>query len=1014
MTAFKKPLSGILAAILVFVLIAAAPISVFAEDEIPSLSAQEIELNKETDGDYEYVKIDEGSAIELIRYIGSETEVSIPGKINNISVTTIGAGCFEGNSTVVEVKLNSAIVTVKDAAFKDCTALKEVKKTESLTSLGVSCFEGCTALEEFEFPESVTLVPEKCFAGCTALAEIKAHKNLKGAAADAFTGTVYENNMPDGALVFGRILYSYKGNVADLVVPEGVSVIEDYAFLGNESLKTLTLGPDVEEIGLYAFQNCVNLESIAFDEAIGIIDSGAFKGCTALKAVEFADTTLATIGYESFADCTSLATVTLPETVSAIGDYAFANTVVSTVDFGKNVSEIGVNTFDGDVALESINVVDKNKTFSSVDGVLYSDDGKALILFPAAKKGDFVVPASVEEIREDAFEASALNNVTFEENSALSKIGANAFSGSDITAINLPLNVTKINSATFKNAEKLAEVTFNEGLEYIGSYAFEGCTALKDIVLPDTLKDIATGAFAGTGLVSVATGNGVANIDSKAFADNAKLTKLSLGDNVKSIGEGAFEGCEALTAVVLPASLRSFSADAFAGCKALAKISVAKENDNYKSVGSAIYTADGKTLVLAGNAKTQSLIINKGTQIIAADAFAVAVNVADITFPASLLTVKANALDVTAWYKAASGAVYAGSLLYRVKGDMADLAVAEGTVAIADNAVNNPTVKTVILPETLTYIGNAAFAETSIKEIVIPAKVTFIGSGAFENAVSLKKVTLSNALETIGSSAFKGCVALTSLVVPETVKAIAADTFAGCLKLGKVELRGVETIGKYAFSGCASLKELALPETLTELDPVSFVGCTALEAVNVENALYKSVDGVVLVANEEGAFNTIALYPAGKQGEYTIPADVTNIADRAFYDCDGLTGIVFADGFNNIGAEAFYDCDAITSLELPESARDIGDHAFASCDELREFIVNSNLTDYADNAFEGCYYFNYDAVTIHLAESSGSFVGIVVVVVIVIAVVAFLVYRKKQKKAEAEFNAKQKETAKAE
>ena len=95
---------------------------------------------------------------------------------------------------------------------------------------------------------------------------------------------------------------------------------------------------------------------------------------------------------------------------------------------------------------------------------------------------------------------------------------------------------------------------------------------------------------------------------------------------------------------------------------------------------------------------------------------------------------------------------------------------------------------------------------------------------------------------------------------------------------------------------------------------------------------------------------------------------------------------------------------------MPESAREIGDQAFATCDELREFIVYSNLTDYADNAFEGCNYFDYDAVTIKVEESSAAILIIVVAVFVVIGVVWMLVYKKKQKKIQAEILAKAEKT----
>ncbi len=1014
MTAFKKPLCGILAFILVFVFVAATPISVFAEDEEVTISAKEIELNKETEDGYEYIKVDAGSAVELVKYVGNETEVKLPTKLGGLSVIAVGEGCFEGNSTVVSVKFNSEIVTVKDRAFKDCTALKEVTKTESLTSLGASAFEGCSALEEFEYPESVTAVPEKCFAGCTALADVKEHKNLKNVAVDAFKDTAWENAQPDGALSFGRVTYGVKGQVKNIEIPKGVSLIEDYVFLGCDYIETVTFGPDVEEIGLYAFQNCTNLKEVNFDDAMGVLDAGAFKGCSSLKVADFSETTLATIGYEAFAGCVALEEIKIPETLSDIGDFAFANTKFKEIEFGKNINAVGANAFVGNTTLETINVVDNNKEFSSIDGVLYNKKGSALVTFPAGKTGTYELAQGVEEIRDYAFKNAKISAVKLAEEPALRYIGLNAFEDSQLEEIEISANVEKINSSTFKNAKKLSKVTFNEGLKYIAASAFENCGALKEIKLPDTLHDIANSAFKNAGLKSVNLGDGVAKINSEAFAGNKKLTDLYIGKNVEKLGDGAFADCEKLVAVNLPASLKSFSGNAFSGCNSLVKITVDKDSKNFKTVGSAIYSADGKTLVLAGNKNTTSLIVADGTEVIKANAFELAKNVAEISLPASLAEVQGNALDNTAWFKNANGLVYAGKILYKVKGSVSNVVVEEGTVAIADNAVNNEAVTTVLLPKTLVKIGDNAFAGSSVASVAIPENVKYIGVGAFKGVKALKALTIANGVETIGAGAFEGCSSLKAVAIPESVKLIPSDAFAGCKKLSKVEIAGAEKIGKYAFSGCESLKSITLPATLAELDPVSFDGCTALKSIDVAegNAFYKSLDGVVLVANEEKAedgslvFETIALYPAGKKGEYKVPETVKNIANRAFYNCDALTGIVFAEGFGNIGEEAFFDCDSITTITMPESARDIGSYAFASCDELREFIVYSNLTDYADNAFDGCYYINYDAVTIKVEDSSFSLLIIIAAIFVVIGVVWYLVYQKKQKKLEKEIQEK--------
>ncbi len=1012
MTAFKKPLCAVLSIVLTICLIAAVPLTALAADEEPLYSAQEIEWNKKVDEKtkFEYIKIEENSAIEIVGYAGSETVLSIPTKINSLSVISIGASAFEGNTTVTEIDLHSDITKVGEGAFKGCTALKEVKDTKSLESIGASAFEGCISFEEFKLPDNITVVPERCFFGATALKEVKAHSNLKSVAKDAFTGTAWEDAQADGPLNFGRVLYSNKGDVVDIVVPEGVSIIEKYAFIGNDAMESLTLGYDVEEIGEFAFQNCVNLKKVVANEALGVISAGAFKGCVSLEAIDLSETTTATIGYEAFSDCVALKDVKFCETLSEIGEYAFQGTSIKSVELFKNVNTVCANSFLNVDTFESFTVADNNKEFKAIDGALYNKKAKALICVPAAIKGAFELPASVEEIKDDAFYGSNVSELKITEESSLKYIGISAFENSAIEKVTIPAKVEKLNAYTFKNASKLSTVTFEEGISYIGASSFEGTKSLKEIKLPESLVEIGNAAFKGAGLKSVNTGDGLAKISSNAFADNKSLTDLYIGKNVETIGEYAFENASSLVSVNLPASLIYLNANAFTGNNKLSKVTVDKDSKFLKAVDNTIYSADGKTLEFVGSATTTSVAIADGTETIDANAFANATKVNSISFPSSLKNIDGEALNNTEWFKAKSGAVYAGPVFYKDKGLSGTFNVNAGTVAIADNAFADSKLTSVTLPASLVKIGDSAFYRSAITSISIPDSVTEIGVDAFGASENLKSVKLSTGLVDISAAAFMHCSSLESINIPTSVKVISADAFADCKSLAEVIIPAVEEIEQYAFADCTSLKKLALPKSLTSFDATAFTGCSSLEAFEVEdgNAKYMSTDdGIILVANEtddENAarvFETIALYPAGKKGVYTVPDYIKNIAAKAFYNCDALEGIIFSEGFGDIGDEAFFDCDNISEIEMPESAGKIGKLAFASCDNLKKFKVNSNLTDYEDNAFDGCYYMSYDAVDIDVEDSSWLLLVIIGGVFAVIGIIWYVVYNRKQKKIQA-------------
>jgi hypothetical protein len=175
----KKPLSAILAFLLVFAFMFVTPIVAFAEDEVIEFSKEEIELNKKSDNGFEYVRTSDGSAAILVGYVGTETEIKIPSSINNLKVIEIADEAFMNNTRIVEVKMNSNVTKIGDRAFMGCTSLKAVKAIKSVTTFGESIFEGCTSLVEVAIQDTVVNIPVRAFYGCSSLLDVQYHKNLK-------------------------------------------------------------------------------------------------------------------------------------------------------------------------------------------------------------------------------------------------------------------------------------------------------------------------------------------------------------------------------------------------------------------------------------------------------------------------------------------------------------------------------------------------------------------------------------------------------------------------------------------------------------------------------------------------------------------------------------------------------------------------------------------------------------------------------------------------------------------
>ena len=109
----------------------------------------------------------------------------------------------------------------------------------------------------------------------------------------------------------------------------------------------------------------------------------------------------------------------------------------------------------------------------------------------------------------------------------------------------------------------------------IGEYAFEGCTSLTSVILPDTITSVRTGAFKGcTSLTSVTFGNGLTVIGNEAFSGCTSLTSVSIGGIFDSLGDSAFSGCTSLKTVNLPDSILSIGDSVFSGCTSLKTVNI--------------------------------------------------------------------------------------------------------------------------------------------------------------------------------------------------------------------------------------------------------------------------------------------------------------------------------------------------------------------------------------------------------------------------------------------------------
>ena len=277
----------------------------------------------------------------------------------------------------------------------------------------------------------------------------------------------------------------------------------------------------------------------------------------------------------------------------------------------------------------------------------------------------------------------------------------------------------------------------------------------------------------------------------------------------------------------------------------------------------------------------------------------------------------------------------------------------------------------------VTEIAHSAFAGSELVSVVLPETVTFVGDLAFSECALLESVTLPEGLEYLGNWAFYGCESLGAVTIPSTVTFIGYNTFSGCSSLASVVIpEGVTDIGYKAFSDCSSLASVAIPSTVTEIGAFAFFGCDSLTSVTIPasvtligdqafrscqllseivveagNSAYASVDGVLF----DAGLTTIIRYPSYRAAyTYDFPSTVTTVAAGAFWNCRGLTVINVPETVTTIGEAAFCGCVNLKSVSLPETLSRIEHFTFHSCKNLTELYIPSGVNFIGNLAFTSC------------------------------------------------------------
>lgn len=442
------------------------------------------------------------------------------------------------------------------------------------------------------------------------------------------------------------------------------------------------------------------------------------------------------IGSSTFDGYTSLKSIKLASTVKSIGNNAFSNTGITSLDLPEGMESIGIGAFYNCEKMTELKLPESLTTLNN--GAFAFCKGLTAVTLP--------------------------NKITF--------IGALVFEEcTGLTSITIPENVTEIRNQAFYYCTALTMVELPKALQTVGDNAFYE-TKLQDVYYAGTEEDwgkIAIGlknepltnanlhcmgavvvisgtcggaltwkldskgtlTISGTGAMTDYTKSGVAPWNK----DYEKIRFVVIENGVTTIGEYAFENCTLLESVVISDSVEKIGKYAFSGCSALKRISLP---DSIAQIGDHAFRASG----------LEAVKIPEGVTLLGEGMFARCPNLQTVELPSTLQTIREMA--------------FIGSGLNKI-----------------------------ILPENLKYIGYECFYEcTNLEEIKIPDSVTILDYSVFEGCSSLKKVTLSKGLKRIGQTMFAMCHNLTEITIPDSITYIGEGAFFQCKKLKDVYYTG--------------------------------------------------------------------------------------------------------------------------------------------------------------------------------------------------------------------------------
>ncbi len=437
------------------------------------------------------------------------SSVTIPETVSYNStiyrVTTIGEHAFNNCSSLTRVTIPSSVTTIDYGAFSNCSSLTTITIPNSVTAIGFAMVSGCSSLE------TITVEAGNPTYHSTGNCIIEtATKTLHTGCKNSIIPT-------DGSVTFiGWNAFVGCSSLTSITIPNNVISIGRNAF-SSSGLTSVTIPESVNTIDAAAFYCCFDLVSVEIPNSVTKIGEFAFYACSSLQSVSIPEN-ITQINENTFGLCVELTSITIPECVTTIAAEAFFNTGLISITIPNNVTTIGNRAFAACFDLETITVSSNNSIYHSAGNCLIETASKTLIVGGS----NSVIPSD----------------------GTVTSIGDMAFSlNRKLTSIFIPSNITMIDKLAFGPNTKVETIivdTNNPIYHSAGNCLIE--TASKTLIV-------------GCKNSTIPTDGSVTAIGYGAFQLCTSLTSIIIPECINTIGSYAFYMCSGLTSITCLAQI---------------------------------------------------------------------------------------------------------------------------------------------------------------------------------------------------------------------------------------------------------------------------------------------------------------------------------------------------------------------------------------------------------------------------------------------------------------------------